>query len=356
MIDQIGQLLVVGLEKESVTFEETALIKKTYPGGFIHFKRNLKNPEQIIKLNRNLLELYENTIHSAPFISIDQEGGRVQRLPLDYYPYYPPANLIGKFNDSELTMQLAQAMADDLKQLGFNLNFAPVLDIHTNEKNPIIGNRSFGSTAQEVIIHGIQFMKGLQQSGIITCGKHFPGHGDTDKDSHLDLPIINSSEKNLLQRELQPFIEAGKQNLDSIMTAHIVIKELDQIPVTLSEKVLKPLLRKINFSGVVFSDDIEMKAVFDNYSIEQIIIMGLKAGINCFIIGEKKSIWEESYQCLINCYQDKQLKACIDKSINKIKNLKTKYPTPFQPSEITNIIQNDTIAALSRKLIAKLTG
>lgn len=200
----------------------------------------------------------------------------------------PPMRQIGERakHDPEWPYAMGHQMGLELKELGFGLDFAPVMDVDTNPKNPIIGDRSLSSDPEEVAQWGSKFIKGMQSAGVFACAKHFPGHGDTDIDSHLDLPVITHGADRIDHVELHPFRAAIQAGVASIMTAHILVPALDPIhPATLSHAILTGILRqKMGYQGVIISDDLEMHAVADRYSIKELVRLGLLAGVDLFLI------------------------------------------------------------------------
>lgn len=216
--------------------------------------------------------------------AVDQEGGRVARLRAPF-TVLPPMRALAARGDLALTEAVGELVGAECLSAGFNLDFAPVLDIDTNPANPIIGDRAFGSQAAEVIAHAGAFARGLQRSGVAACGKHFPGHGDTAVDSHLALPVIDADVSALEQQELLPFAALAPE-LPMIMTAHILFRALDaELPATLSPRIIQSLLRgRCGFGGVIVSDDLEMRGVADAFTVEQCVRLGLAAGVDLFLI------------------------------------------------------------------------
>lgn len=276
--EKIGQLLIIGLEDKVVNDTTRIMIEEYKVGGFIYFARNIESDIQLLNLTNDLKSLNEN--NPAPlFVSIDEEGGRVSRLPKEY-KRLPESKTIGDFNDPQLSYEYGELLGLRLNTIGINLNFAPVLDINSNSNNPVIGNRSFGNTADVVSTNGIALLKGIESTGVIPTVKHFPGHGDTSIDSHINLPIVNKNLKELEDLELVPFKLAIEENVDMIMVAHILFPELDPIfPSTMSNKILTELLRKdLGFDGIIISDDMTMGAVIENYTLDVAVLEFLKAG------------------------------------------------------------------------------
>src|SRR5262249_47601889 len=205
-----------------------------------------------------------------PLIGVDQEGGRVMRLPAPALAL-PPMRELGSAGDLSLVRRAARAVAAELRAIGFTMNFAPVLDVDSNPANPIIGDRAFGHDPRSVMRAGVAFLQGLQDKGVLACGKHFPGHGDTDVDSHLDLPVVRHDRKRLDASELPPFRAASGAGVAALMTAHLVCEALDPgIPATFSRAICGSLLRaEIGFEGLLVSDDLEMNAIAARWPVEE---------------------------------------------------------------------------------------
>lgn len=280
----LEQLFVVGFSGHDLPVEAQDLLRQGV-GGAILFARNIASVAQVVDLNTQIFQCVGT--ERPALVAVDQEGGRVARLR-GLATDLPPMRHIGRAQtiQPDLCFRLGAMMGRELVSLGFHWNFAPVLDVDTNPQNPVIGERSFATTPAEVITAAIPFMQGLQASGIGACGKHFPGHGDTDTDSHLDLPRLPHTLERLRSVELSPFAAAAQAKISSIMTAHVLFPALDPVyPATLSQPILQGLLRdELGYDGVVVSDDLEMKAVADRYSIEEMVERGLNAGVDVFLI------------------------------------------------------------------------
>src|SRR3990167_4742128 len=257
--EKIGQMIMIGLKGEELTKEEEQFLRNYSFGGFILFAHNLKEPKQILSLCRSLWEIEKDP---PPFIAIDQEGGRVHRLPAPF-TNFPAAAALGRTGNTDLAYRFGLATARELAAVGINLNFAPVLDVHSNPDNPVIGDRSLSSDPRQVATLGWSVIEGLRDGGTIPCGKHFPGHGDTAQDSHLELPVVEKDVTSLQTVELPPFIHACRNQVESLMTAHVLSPSLDPAyPATLSHAIITKLLRQeLGYGGVVFGDDFEMEAV-----------------------------------------------------------------------------------------------
>ncbi len=323
----IGQLFCFGFEGTSLSHEAKLLLEKSNACGVTLFDRNIESLEQVVELNREITNT--STKECPNIISIDQEGGRVARLR-EICTNIPPLKTCGQkaHNDHNIIYRLAAMMACEIVALGFNLNFAPVVDIDSNLKNPIIGDRSFGWSAGLVANFGEYFIKSMQDAGLAACAKHFPGHGDTLEDSHLKLPVLNHDLAQLEKRELVPFKSAINANVASIMTAHIMLPKIDaNYPATLSKKFLQQKLRNdLAFKGVIISDDLNMGAIADNYELKETIYLGLNAGVDLFLIcqHEQKTLKAiEATKQLVA--ENKITKNRIWQSIHYIKTMKQKY-------------------------------
>jgi beta-N-acetylhexosaminidase len=326
--EKVGQMFIVGLRGEALADEEKSLIERYPFGGFILFSHNCCEPAQIVCLSRSL---WETANGHPPFIAIDQEGGRVHRLPKPF-THFPPAAQLGQINDLSLVYRAARATAEELALAGINLDFAPVLDVSSNPKNTVIGDRSFAADPQKVSALGERWIEGLRDGGIIPCGKHFPGHGDTDKDSHFALPVVHRLLEELEKVQLPPFVGACRNQIESLMTAHVLYRALDpQLPATLSRKIITGLLReKLDFDGVVFSDDMEMRAISDNYSIEKAVALCVRAGIDVMLFCHDlpRAIHAFEFLCL-EYERDATIRAQVETSYNRITKLKQGFLKGF---------------------------
>lgn len=277
-----GGVLVCGFPGLEVPEQLRSWLADRALGGLILFKRNIVSVEQ----TRALIESCTAGDHPQlpTLICIDQEGGRVSRLDEPVLAL-PPMRLLGAHGSPELTRRAGTALGRQLRAIGINLDFAPVLDVDTNPDNPVIGDRAFGATPESVIEHALAFADGLMEGGVLACGKHFPGHGDTDTDSHLALPRLAHEPIRLQEVELPPFA-AAVGRLPSLMTAHVVFESLDpDTPATMSEKVISGLLREqIGFRDAVFSDDLEMKAITAHGSVEEAAVQAISAGCDLLLV------------------------------------------------------------------------
>lgn len=277
-----GGLIVCGFDGLDVPTTVGHWLSQGWVAGLILFKRNIADVEQAASL---IGGLHARNAGSLPLlVCVDQEGGRVARFG-EPVLQLPPMRMLGNAGDPGLTKEAAATLARQLRAIGINMDFAPVLDVDTNPENPVIGDRAFGRDTQVVIEHGLAFGEGLRAGGLLSCGKHFPGHGDTDLDSHLALPVLRHDRARLNRVELAPF-RAAASRLPAIMTAHVVFETLEvDLPATMSAKLIEQVLRReIGFDGAVFSDDLEMRAITERYRIEEAGILALEAGCDLLLV------------------------------------------------------------------------
>lgn len=313
--EKIGQLLMVGIEGKELDEETAEFLRKYKVGGVILFERNIESPEQLKRLTGQLQELECGPSGVGMLIGVDQEGGKVNRLPWEKGRFPSASNLAGS-GQPDKVRETASQMAAQLKELGINMNFAPVLDINSNPDNPVIGARAFGDNPETVSQMGLAFMEGMLDEGIIPVGKHFPGHGDTSLDSHTDLPIVIHSMDRLKNFELIPFENAIKNGIPAIMTAHILLPRLDENePATLSSSVIKGLLREqLKFDGVVVTDDLGMGAIADLYIPGQAAVKAVKAGVDILLICHSKEGVSQAFDSLLSALVTDDMTVGSDKS------------------------------------------
>lgn len=336
----LGQLFVIGFQGTSVPDVTRRLLAgpdgSRCAGGVILFKRNIESLEQVVGLNTELFELGQGA--PAPFIvSVDQEGGRVARLR-GIMTDVPSMRAVGQAaeNDPELPYRLGALMGRELVALGFHWNFAPVVDVDTNPANPVIGERSFSRDPHVVARVGARFLAGMQGAGVAGSAKHFPGHGDTDTDSHHALPRLPHPLARLEEVELVPFRAAVEANVASVMTAHVMFPALDpDEPATLSPAILDGLLRqKLGYDGVVVSDDLEMAAVADRYGVEELVRKGLLAGVDLFLVchdPNKQAAAIEAAHRLVESGRVPRARA--EEALRRVAAMKAKYVgAPAAPS------------------------
>jgi beta-N-acetylhexosaminidase len=279
---QVGQLLIAGFDGTQVPVELRSIAREFGLGGAILFARNVEEPAQVAELSFGLSRLEPDM---PAWVSVDQEGGRVARLKKPFTEW-PPMATLGRSGDVALAERFARALASELRAVGVTLDYAPVLDIHTNPKNPVIGDRALADQTATVARLGAAIVTVLQAEGIAACGKHFPGHGDTSVDSHLELPLIEHPPELLREREFVPFAAAVAAGVATIMTAHVLVPSLDEErPATLSPRIVTGLLREeLGFGGVILSDDLEMKALAGERAVPELAVQAIAAGCDGVLV------------------------------------------------------------------------
>jgi beta-N-acetylhexosaminidase len=324
-----GQLLTVGFEGASAPAHLLARVAASEVGGVMLFRPNVESPEQVAAL---VGELRRAAPPELPLVvATDQEGGAVQRLraPLTVWP---DMMSVGSAGDPALTHAVGAALGGELAALGIQWDLAPVLDVHTSPENPVIGRRAFGCTPDVVTLHALAFWRGLRSQGVLGCGKHFPGHGDTVADSHLTLPVVSHDEGRLRAVELAPFRAAAAAGIEALMTAHVRYPAFEpELPATLSRRLLTGLLREEwGYEGLVASDDLGMRAVADRFSIEDLAVEGLRAGIDLFLIRESRERQEQVHAALVRAAEcDGDVRARVEASAARVARFKALAAVPM---------------------------
>jgi beta-N-acetylhexosaminidase len=284
-IAEVGTHFLVGLRPTPHLHEaDRILLNELRPAGVILYKSNfdqaLPYPDWLENHARLIADIRQAVGRERMLIAIDHEGGRVCRTPAPITRFSYAARW------AQSAAKVGHAMGRELASLGLNLNFAPVLDIHTNPQNPVIGERAFGTDAQTVIAASLAFLAAMQAEGVLGCGKHFPGHGDTNVDSHFGLPTQNDAIEDLEKRELKPFAAAIDAGIKILMTSHILFPKIDaQMPATLSRRLTTEILRdKLQFSGVIISDDIGMGAMKDFFARPDAAVQLLESGTDMLMV------------------------------------------------------------------------
>lgn len=278
-----GSVLAVGFSGETPPPTLQARIRAGTRAGVVLFRRNVRSAAQV----RDLCAALGAGADPSPILAIDQEGGRVARLR-DGVLQLPAMRAVGDRDDTALTLRLGQTLGEDLAAIGINLNFAPVFDVDSNPANPVIGDRAFGRAGGAVRTHAVAFLEGLQDAGVAACAKHFPGHGDTETDSHLELPVVRHDAERLYDVEVPPFRRALEAGVATVMTAHVRYEALDPTwPATLSPTVLRGLLRGALAPDrdelVVVSDDLRMKAVSARWPLAEAAVLAVNAGCDLLL-------------------------------------------------------------------------
>lgn len=328
--EKVGQMMFYGVNGTNVDDKVLNLFEDQHVGGIILYgyrnfwgsslDNNVKYVNSIKKANRQNSDI-------PLFIGFDEEGGSMSQLPQELMRT-PSKGELGNTNDSSLATGIGAGTAKKLKLLGINTDFGTVLDINTNKNNPIIGVRSYGSTKEKVTEFGINELKAIQNEGVIPTVKHFPGHGDTEVDSHLGLPSLNHDLNRLKSTELVPFQTAINNGVEMVMTAHIMLPQIDkEYPATMSKKILTDLLRdEMGYKGVIITDDLEMQAISKNWDLGEAAIKSVEAGADILLVCHTIENQQKVYNAVVQGVNDGKIdENRIDESVRRILRLKYQY-------------------------------
>ena len=274
-----ARLVTVGFPGKTLGSELEGLLERGV-GGIILFSRNVGSAREVAEL----VHAAKRRAAGPLLVAIDQEGGPVARLR-EGFTRVPPMRALGATKDPELAYAVGGVLGRELAAVGIDLDFAPVLDVDTNPANPVIGSRSFDRAPELVATLGVALARGLMDAGVAACGKHFPGHGDTHQDSHHELPRLPHTSERLRAVELVPFAAAVRAELPAMMTAHVVLEAFDaELPATMSRAVVGGILREeMGYPGVVFTDDVDMRAIADHFGVDEVARSCLAAGVDAFL-------------------------------------------------------------------------
>jgi beta-N-acetylhexosaminidase len=321
----IGQLLIGSLAGPSITPEIRSLAREFSLGGVTLFARNIEGPEQVAELSIDVQALASEL---PLWVGVDQEGGRVARLRRPFTEW-PPMAVLGRSGSVELTSRFAAALATELRAVGITLDYAPVLDIHTNPNNPVIGDRALAADADLVARLGTAIVRGLQENGVAACGKHFPGHGDTSVDSHLELPLVEHPPDRIRRVECVPFREAIRADVAFIMTAHVLVPSLDEEkPATLSTRIVQALLRdELGYGGVILSDDLEMKAIASAYAVPDAAVQAITAGCDALLIcSGNVDVQAATLEALVHAVEDGRIPyRRVEDALKRLRQAKERF-------------------------------
>jgi beta-N-acetylhexosaminidase len=353
LVATCGQLIMGGFPGTSLPSGFARALRQSRRGGVILFKPNVEGgPLQVAALAREI----HGTTGEPPLVGIDQEGGRVARLRAPWLRV-PPMRTIASWGDVELAARIARAVATELTSVGVTMNFAPVLDVNTCAENPVIGDRSFGTEIGDVERFGVAWMQGLQAAGLLACGKHFPGHGDTSRDSHVDLPVVEQPSARLEAVELPPFRAAAAAGIAAMMTAHVVYTAIDpKWPGTLSPAVCTELRERIGFHGLLVSDDLEMQAIAARWSIEESAVLAVAAGCDSLLICWSEEKQERALEALVReattsgafrsrCEQARDRTAAARRRISA---------RPLPDEDLLRVVDGEQSRAVAREIAAYL--
>ncbi|OFZ28584.1 MAG: hypothetical protein A2622_05690 [Bdellovibrionales bacterium RIFCSPHIGHO2_01_FULL_40_29] len=340
----IGQHMLIGVSGATLTASEKSFIINNNISGVVLFARNCIEPKQIRDLCAEIQSLRHQMKDKAPlFIGIDMEGGRVHRLKPPF-TQWPPLKLIGDLDAPTVAFHFAQRMGTELMSIGINLDFAPCVDVFTNPLNTVIGDRAISSDPYQVEKMCSALVRGYIKSGILSCAKHFPGHGNTIIDSHEELPVEDATLERLHEVELVPFKKTLRSRVDMVMTAHILFKNIDpKWPVTLSDFFLKTMIRdEMKYRGLIITDDLDMKAMATHYDKGDIPIRAMQAGADLLLYCNEPESPPIAIEGLLTAIAQGQLhKSDLEKTHQRIldvKKLKLFAPDPRPFEEALTII------------------
>jgi beta-N-acetylhexosaminidase len=349
---KVGQVMIVAFREATISPAIAEMVRDRHAGGVILFTQNLGDPQHARELIDSLQALALGSGAGIPlFTAMDQEGGVVYRSA-NGATVWPSQMLFGAAGDGDLVERCARMTAAELRALGINVNFAPVLDVNNNPANPVIGTRSFGADPHAVAALGVRAISAYQSAGVVAVGKHFPGHGDTDVDSHLALPVIDKSTGDLETFELIPFRAAIAAGVDAIMTAHIALPQITGgAPATLAPQALTTLLRQgMGFDGLIITDDLEMGAIVDSYGTAEAALRGFRAGADLLLFRFSAEQQRHAFDLLLDAVQSEpDLAARLDESVRRIVRLKLRRGlfVPAAPSLVVVGAADHQAAALA---------
>lgn len=340
----IGQHMIVGVSGASLTADEKKFIVENNISGVVLMGRNCVEPKQIRDLCAEIQSLRHKMKDKVPlFIGIDMEGGRVHRLKPPF-TQWPALKKLGDLDAPTAAFHFTQKMGAELMAIGINLDFAPCIDVFSNPKNTVIGDRAISANPYQVEKMSSALVRGYIKSGVISCVKHFPGHGNTIIDSHEELPVEEKDLKALNELELIPFKKALRSRTEMVMTSHILFKNIDpKWPVTFSEIFLKKMIREeFKYRGLVISDDLDMKAMLNHYDREEIPVRALQAGVDMLLYCNDPTSPQIAIEAIISAVAQGQL----DRSeleyrqarILDLKKLKLLQPDPRPLDEAMLVI------------------
>lgn len=321
--EKFGQMLLLGLDVYEINDEIIELIEKYKIGGVVLYRKNYTSIETMIEVVNKLKKI--NRGNKLPlFIAVDQENGIVNRFPKDITRIYSPYKQ-AKTENMKILNSVNELTTYLLKSVGVNMNFAPVLDINRDNKNKLVTSRSYGKNKEEVVKYGIPFMKCMQDAGVISVIKHFPGHGATEKDSRFGMPWLDNLEE-LQSEDMYPFEQAIKNNVDAIMTGHLRIKGYGLKPVTYNKKIIDNfLIDKYSYKGLIVTDDLRM-GIMRLFNLKKKIAKCVEAGNNIIMVKYKKGDILRVYKSLYKMVRNYEIDIeKINNSYKKIINIKKKY-------------------------------
>jgi beta-N-acetylhexosaminidase len=347
---KIGQRFIANIPGKELSDDEVRLIQDEYVGGFILYPWNVDDPDQVRVLTSDIQKMaLENDPPVRLFICVDQEGGRVNAFRFSEVTKFPSPYYWGQYDDPTFIEAASYVINREILELGCNMNFAPVLDIYGKPDKTVIGDRSMGRDPEKVGTFGLSYLKGAEKAGVISVVKHFPGHGSTTTDSHLDLPVVDLGEEDLYEKDFKPFRMAIENGADAVMTSHVLYSTIDpEYPATLSVRIMRGILRnQLGFQGVIISDGISMGALSENFDITETLLRSFKAGIDLILVHNKYDL-RDLINRVMKLYELGLISEDeINEGVKRVLNLKIKYG--LIPPQLTVASDSENRMALHRE-------
>jgi beta-N-acetylhexosaminidase len=349
-MDNFGQLIISGIKGTSLTPEEVEFIKNENLGGIILFSHNFEDPAQLAELVNSI---QKHRDEYPLFVSVDHEGGKSSSFK-KHFTQFPSMMDLAKATSPKLVFEVHEVMAKELHACGINLIYSPCCDILTNPENKVVGDSAYGTDAEIVEKYISAAIRGLQTNGVLACAKHFPGYGETTKDPHFDLPLVKTGLNLLRDREMLPFIKASKSRVEFMMMGHMQVDALDEkLLTTVSAKAYDFLRQETKFTKIIITDEMEMKAIADRFSIEEAAVLSLNAGTDMLLYR-----FMEDAQKALGSIREAVKKRTIKKEamiekLGRVERCKKEYFSEYQPIYIPKI--TDAFNSLeAKKLIQQL--
>ncbi len=336
---KVGQLFIVGFDGYSVPSDFKDFVKEYHLGGTIYFKRNVQSPAQIAELSNELQFGCRPSGCPPLFISIDHEGGKVNRL-VKPFTKFPGNDYLGDLGSPKIAFDFGTVLGKELKAVGININYAPVVDVNSNPNSPVIKNRAFSSDPELCGKMGSAVCRGIQKMGVMAVAKHFPGHGDTKEDSHYLMARTEKTLEQLEALELIPFKRVIRSRVEAIMTAHIMNPNLDpDYPATMSKKTIDGLLRtEMRYNKLVISDDLEMKAIADHYGADEAAVLSIAAGCDLLIYRGDTGLPVNQIEAISKALESGEIPMDqLDKALARINAAKKVYAEQKNPVDVTQV-------------------
>lgn len=346
---KLGQLFFVGFQGYTLSKKTKAFLHAIQPGGIIFFENNIKDKSQV----KNLIKEINSCLKIRPFIAVDQEGGSVERLR-KICTSLPSVWGLSKVGLKEL-LSSQEIIATELLELGFNMVLGPVLDINSNYKNPVIGTRSISNNPTIVSEYGVKVVELFLKNKIVPVVKHFPGHGDLNIDSHLNLPVLNKSKARLNNFELLPFKKTIQNKAPVVMVGHIQLPQVEpdkKLPSSLSKNVLNILRKDLGFKGLIITDELNMKGITKNFPLQIASQMALNAGVDLLLYNHNEKSTTGAYEYIKGrLLKDKSLLKRIEESYKRITVVKKKYVLRGKRNDTAIRRNGETAKELARKVV-----